>query len=67
MKKENLTRGSDDEIERLRAMFAGVNQSAPPKGIRKFFHNLAERFATPQKKLIMKRVRDAEPVKKDAA
>jgi len=67
MNKNNLPHGSDDEIWQLRAMLAGVHQPSPPKGIRRFFHTLAERFATPQKKLIMRRVRDAEPVKKDAA
>jgi hypothetical protein len=71
MKKKSLPRESDTEIERLRALFAGANQTHQPKGIRGFFHRLAERLARPQKRIMMKRIREAEPVKparkKDAA
>ena len=71
MKKDKPPLGFDDELRLLRTMLAGASQS-PPKGIRGFFHRLAERLAVPRKKLIMKRVQEAEPVKsvppkKDAA
>ena len=49
----------DEEIDRLRALFARVDQPRPPKGIRKFFHDLAERSAHPPKRVIMERIREA--------
>jgi hypothetical protein len=58
--------GFDDELRQLRTMLSGANQSPAPKGIRGFFHRLAQRLAVPRKKLIMKRVQDAEPVKPEA-
>jgi hypothetical protein len=67
MTKKNFAPGSEDELEQLRAMLAGASRSAPAGGIRGLLHHLAGRMAGPQKKLILKRIRDAEPSKKDAA
>jgi hypothetical protein len=63
MKRKTLSRESEDELGRLRALLAGADQARQPTGIRGFFHGLAERMASPQKKIIIKRLRDAEPVK----
>ncbi len=57
----------DAEIEHLRALLAGANQARQPTGVKKFFHQLAERLALPQKRVIMDRIREAPPRKKDAA
>jgi hypothetical protein len=67
MTKKNFAPGTEDELEHLRAMLAGALQSPPPGGVRGLLHHLAGRMAAPQKKLILKRIRDAEPLKKDAA
>jgi len=49
----------DEEIDRLRALFARINEPRPPKGIRNFFHDLAERSAQPSKRVIVERIRKA--------
>jgi hypothetical protein len=47
-------------------MFEEINKIQEPqrKGLGKFLHNLAQRMSQPQKKVIMKWVREAEPKKK---
>jgi len=67
MTKKNFAPGTEDELEHLRAMLAGASQSLPAGGVRALLHHLAGRMAAPQKKLILKRIRDAEPLKKDVA
>jgi hypothetical protein len=67
MTKKNFAPGIEDELENLRAMLAGASQSPPAGGVRGLLHHLAGRMAAPQKKLILKRIRDAEPLNKDAA
>jgi len=48
----------DEEMDRLRALFAQSNQPRPRTGIRKFFHDLAERSAQPSKSIILARLND---------
>jgi hypothetical protein len=57
----------EQQIENIRALFEEINRTPEPKrkGIGKFLHSLAERMSQPQKKVIMKRVMEAEPSKKD--
>jgi hypothetical protein len=57
----------EQQIENIRALFEEINRTPEPKrkGIGKFLHSLAERMSQPQKKVIMKRVLEAEPPKKD--
>jgi len=59
----------DVQIERIRALFEEINRTpeSKRKGIGKFLHSLAERMSQPQKKVIMKRVLEAEPPKKNVA
>jgi hypothetical protein len=60
------TPNPDQQIENIRALFEEINRKPEPKrkGIGKFLHNLAERMSQPQRKVIMKRVLEAEPPKK---
>lgn len=53
----------DQQIEHIHALFEEINLIPEPKrkGIGKFLHNLAEKMSQPQKKVIMKRVLEAEP------
>jgi hypothetical protein len=68
MKKNDKSLKSDDQIARIRALFEAADQAPPPpRGFRKLLHDLAERISRPQKKIIMKRVRDAAPPDKNAA
>ena len=59
----------DIQIQRIRALFDEINRTPEPKrkGLGKFLHSLAERLSQPQKKVIMKRVLEAEPPKKSVA
>jgi hypothetical protein len=67
MKNKDQILDPDEQIERIRVLFAQLDQPAPRRGLGKFLHNLAERLSRPQKKVIMRRVREAEPLNKDAA
>jgi len=57
----------EQQIENIRALFEEINRTPVPqrRGIGKFLHSLAERMSQPQKKVIMMRVLEAEPPKKD--
>jgi hypothetical protein len=65
MKMDTQPPNPDEQIEHIRALFEEINRIRQPerKGIGKFLHNLAERMSQPQKKVIMKRVLEAEPPK----
>jgi hypothetical protein len=63
MTKKSVAPGIEDELEHLRAMLAGASQSPPAGGVRGLLHRLAERLATPQRRLILRRIHDAEPLK----
>jgi hypothetical protein len=56
----------EQQIENIRGLFQEINRTPEPKrkGIGKLLHRLAERMSQPQKKVIMKRVLEAEPPKK---
>jgi hypothetical protein len=66
MKMDTKTPNPDEQIDHIRAMFEEINKIQEPqrKGLGKFLHNLAQRMSQPQKKVIMKWVREAEPKKK---
>ena len=55
----------DQQIEHIRELFEEINRipERERKGIGKFLHNLAQRMSQPQRKVIMKRVMEAEPPK----
>jgi hypothetical protein len=65
MKMDTQPPNPDKQIEHIRALFEEINKTHKfeRKGIGKFLHNLAERMSQPQKKVIMKRVLEAEPRK----
>jgi hypothetical protein len=67
MKNNDKILNPDEQIERIRDLFAQLDQPTPRQGLGKFLHNLAERMSRPKKKIIMRRVREAEPLNKDAA
>jgi hypothetical protein len=48
----------DEELNRLRALVARTYECRTLTGVRKFFHDLAERSAQPSKNVIMARLRD---------
>jgi hypothetical protein len=65
MKMDTQPPTPDQQIENIRALFEEINRIPQPerKGIGKFLHNLAEKMSQPRKKVIMKRVLEAEPPK----
>ena len=64
---DTQTPNPEQQIENIRALFEEINRTPVPqrRGIGKFLHSLAERMSQPQKKVIMMRVLEAEPPKKD--
>jgi hypothetical protein len=67
MKMDTLPPNPDQQIEHIRELFEEINKipQRQPRGIGRFFHNLAQRMSQPQKKIIMKRVLEAEPPKRN--
>jgi hypothetical protein len=65
MKMDTQPPNPDQQIEHIRALFEEMDRIPQPerKGIGRFLHNLAQRMSQPKKKVIMKRVLEAEPPK----
>jgi hypothetical protein len=67
MKMDTQPPNPDQQMENIRALFEQINRTPQPerKGLGKFLHSLAQRMSQPKKKVIMKRVAEAEPSKKN--
>jgi len=56
----------EDELEHLRAILAGAHD-VPPKGMRTIMQRIAKGFFVTPKKVIIERIKQQDPPKKDAA